>query len=63
MKYSELKRLLKDNGCYHSGEFKGHERWYSPITGKDIPIGRHGKEEVKIGTLNAILKQAGIKKK
>jgi len=63
MRYSELKRLLKANGCYQIGEYKGHEKWYSPMTHKEIPLGRHDREEVRMGTLNSILKQAGIKKK
>jgi len=61
MKYSELKRLLKASGCYHIGEYKGHEKWYSPISKEEFPIGRHSKQEVPKGTLNAIKKQACIK--
>lgn len=60
MKYSELKKILKSNGCRidHSGG--RHEIWYSPITGKTFPVGRHQSEDVAKGTLKAILKQAGI---
>jgi len=61
MKYSELKRLLKQYGCYKYGEGGSHEIWFSPITNKKFPVGRHNSDDVPIGTLNAILKQAGIK--
>ncbi|WP_367882670.1 hypothetical protein [Selenomonas flueggei] len=33
----------------------------SPITGKQFPVGRHRKEEVPNGTLQNILKCAGLK--
>ena len=63
MKYSELKRLLKQNGCYKVGENGPHEKWFSPISNKTFPVGRHDGNEVPIGTLNAIVKQAGLKYK
>jgi len=61
MKYSELKRLLKHNGCYKIDEGSSHERWYSPITDNKFVVGRHDNQDVRKGTYNAILKQAGIK--
>lgn len=61
MNASELKRLLKRYGCYFVKEQTGHEEWYSPITGKVFSIWRH-KKEIPTGTLNAILKQSGVKR-
>lgn len=61
MKVSELKKLLKQHGCYHDGEFERHERWYSEKTGNFFPIPRHGSKEIASGTLNRILKDAGLK--
>ena len=60
MRYSELKKLLKKQGCYILREGSNHEQWYSPITGNTFSIGRHKTEEVKSGTLKSILKAAGI---
>lgn len=60
MRYSELKKLLKKNGCRLEREGSNHEMWYSTITGKRFTIGRHKTEEVKPGTLKNILKDAGI---
>jgi len=60
MKFSELKKILKNNGCYFTDGSK-HELWYSPITNKYFTVGRHNTEDVKKGTLSGILKQAGIK--
>lgn len=61
MKYSELERKLKDAGCKVDHEGKRHTMWYSPITGERFPVGRHKNEDVKPGTLKAILKAAGLK--
>ena len=61
MKVSELKRLLLKNHCKCIGQYNGHEKWYSPITGKTFPIPRHDAKEIPTGTLNKILKDAGLK--
>lgn len=60
MTYGELKRLLKKIGCSVLREGGNHEIWYSPITGKQFPVGRHTVEEVPRGTLNSIKKAAGL---
>ena len=61
MKYSELKKLLTKHGCYKDGEGSNHERWFSPITNKVFRVGRHDTQDAKKGTLNKILKDAGLK--
>ena len=63
MKYSELKRRLKDSGCCKTREGTNHEIWFSPITNDSFPVGRHDGEEVKAGTLQNILKKSGLKLK
>lgn len=60
MKYSELKKLLKKNGCYLVREGANHEQWYSPKTGKTFSIGRHSTQEVASGTLKNIKRDAGL---
>ena len=60
MKYSELKKMLKKNGCRFEADGKRHEIWYSPITGNYFPVGRHNSQDVAPGTYKAIMKQAGI---
>jgi len=62
MKYTELEKKLKKAGCYYTGEqASGHPLWYSPITNVDFRISNHHSEEVPPGTLNSILKAAGLK--
>jgi predicted RNA binding protein YcfA (HicA-like mRNA interferase family) len=62
MTFSELVRLLTQNGFKLVKE-KGSVRYY----GKDgfeklIRIDYHGSKEIPTGTCNAILKAAGLKK-
>ena len=61
MKHSELKKLLKQNGCNKQSEGTRHKNWYSPKTNKIFQVGRHDTQDVKKGTLSKILKDAGIK--
>jgi predicted RNA binding protein YcfA (HicA-like mRNA interferase family) len=62
MKFSELTRILEDNG-FAIIRKKGSIRYY----GKDgwdrlVRVDYHGPKEVPTGTCHAILKAAGIKK-
>ena len=61
MKHSELKKFLRQNGCYKQSEGTRHENWYSPKTNKIFQVGRHDTQDVKKGTLSKILKDAGLK--
>ena len=62
MKYNELEKKVKKNGCYNTGEQQaGHPLWYCPKTDMYFQMSNHGKEEVAKGTLNAILRAAGLK--
>lgn len=61
MKTSELKKLLRKGGCYQIKEGGNHETWYSPKTKKMFSVGRHNHQEVKTGTAEKILKDAGLK--
>lgn len=62
MKYSELAKKLSKIGCYDTGEVAGgHPLWYSPKTGATFQMSHHSKKEVASGTLNKIMKIAGLK--
>ena len=61
MKFSELTRLLEENGFKILKE-KGSIRYYGkPDWDKLIRVDYHGSKEVPTGTCYAILKAAGIK--
>lgn len=57
----EVKRLLREAGCYPVRQGKGdHEIWFSPITGRKFVVDSKIKSR---HTANAVLKQAGLPKK
>jgi phage/plasmid primase-like uncharacterized protein len=47
MKFSELKKMLNQNGCNKLSEGSRHENWFSPITGQIFQVGRHTTQDVK----------------
>ncbi|NLM14295.1 MAG: type II toxin-antitoxin system HicA family toxin [Clostridiaceae bacterium] len=62
MKVSELiKKLKASKKCYLVEHGARHDMWHSDITGKDFPVPRHQSQEIKTGTLERILKDAGLK--
>ena len=60
MKFSELYRLLEDNGWVKK-KGKKHTKYVHPDFSKPIPVGRHPSKEVPTGTLETIMKEAGLK--
>jgi len=60
VKYSELERELVKAGCLVTREGANHSLWYSEKTGKTFPVSRHKTQEVPIGTLKSIKRDAGL---
>lgn len=60
MRVSELTKKLTHSGVVLKREGGRHDLYYSPITQKTFPVSRHKTEEIPQGTLEAILRQAGI---
>jgi predicted RNA binding protein YcfA (HicA-like mRNA interferase family) len=62
LKFSELVRLLQNNG-FHVVKEKGSIRYYGkPGWHRLVRLDYHGTKEIPTGTCHAILKAAGIKK-
>jgi predicted RNA binding protein YcfA (HicA-like mRNA interferase family) len=62
VKFSELIRLLEENG-FQIIKQKGSVRYYGkPGHDKPMRVDYHGSREKPTGTCNAILKAAGLKK-
>ena len=61
MKTSELIKILKAAGCYLVRHGHNHDMWFSPVTRKKFTVARHPGQDVPIGTVESILKEAGIK--
>jgi predicted RNA binding protein YcfA (HicA-like mRNA interferase family) len=61
MKFSELQRKLEKANWYIDRTKKHHIYVNDDKPGIEIPVGKHKSEEVPTGTLNKILKLAGLK--
>lgn len=61
MKYSELLRILKQNGWYELRQTGSHMIMKHPDKENTVILPNHGSHEVKKGLLQAIIKQTGIK--
>ena len=61
MKNSELKKLLRREGCRLLRQGRSHEIWIDPKSGETFIVPRHNSQEIPTGTVEAILKKAGIK--
>jgi len=62
MKFSEFYKLLEEHGWSKAGGSK-HEHYEHPDFDYFIPVGRHPSKEVPTGTLDRMMKRAGIKKR
>lgn len=60
MKFSEFYRLLEANG-WTIVEGKKHRKYVHPDFDYFIPVGRHPSKEIPKGTLEKMMKDAGLK--
>lgn len=60
-KVNEVLKLLVDDGWYLHKHGKRHDLYRHPTKKGQIPVPRHGSKEMAKGTLNSILKAAGLK--
>lgn len=61
MKYSEFYKLIESAGrTIKKG--KKHYKYVHPDFDCFIPVGRHQSQEIPDGTLDSMLKKAGLKK-
>lgn len=56
MKQCQLTKRLKAAGCSLVRHGGGHDIWYSPITGLQRAVPRHGSKEVPKGLLKSLEK-------
>ena len=60
MTVGELKKYLKKNGCKLYRQGTRHEIWINE-NGDQFAVPRHNSQELKTGTKEKILKEAGLK--
>ncbi len=61
MKSSEFYKLIESAG-WTIKKGKGHYKYVHPDFDYFIPVGRHKTQEVPKGTLDSMMKKAGLKK-
>jgi predicted RNA binding protein YcfA (HicA-like mRNA interferase family) len=57
----QIIRLLKSDGWIAKIQTGSHKQFVHPTKPGKITVAFHGKKEIPPGTLNRILKQAGLK--
>lgn len=62
MTFKDLEKILKKDGWYYYDTVGSHMQYKHKIKPGKITIPKH-KGDIKKGTLNSILKQAGLKDK
>lgn len=62
MKYSEFYKLIEAAG-WTIKKGKKHYKYVHPDFDYFIPVGRHSAKEIPIGTLDSMMKKAGLKEK
>lgn len=62
MKVSEVLRLLHDEGWHRVSTRGNHRQYKHPTKPGRVTVSGKGGDDLAPGTLNSILKQAGLKK-
>ena len=61
MKVREVIRLIEADGWFHVVTHGSHRQFKHPLKPGRVTIAGHEGHDIAIGTLNSILKQAGLK--
>ena len=62
MKVREILRLLKDDGWYEVATEGSHRQFKHPTKKGRVTLPGKPGDDLPIGTLNSVLRQAGLKK-
>ena len=61
MKIRDLLRMLEDDGWFQVAQRGSHRQFKHPVKSGRVTLPGHPADEMDKGTLNSILKQAGLK--
>jgi predicted RNA binding protein YcfA (HicA-like mRNA interferase family) len=61
MKYREFTRKMRGDGWQLKEQEGSHQQWIHPVKPGKVTIAGHPNDEIPVGTLKAMLKQAGLK--
>ena len=62
MKVGEVLRILNDNGWFLVATHGSHRQFKHPVKSGRVTVAGKPSDDLAPGTLNSILKQAGLKK-
>ena len=62
MKIDQILRLLRDDGWYLVGTRGSHRQYKHPTKQGRVTVSGKARDDLAPGTLNSILKQAGLKR-
>ncbi|MEI8262371.1 MAG: addiction module toxin, HicA family [Actinobacteria bacterium] len=62
MKVRELKKTVEEDGWYLSRQRGSHRQFHHPIKSGCVTIPGHLSDDVPMGTLLSIMRQAGLKR-
>jgi len=61
MKIRDIIRMIEKEGWYLERQRGSHRQYKHPVKGGVVTVAGHRNDDLGPGTLNSILKQAGIK--
>ena len=61
MKAKEVIRMIQNDGWMFERQAGSHKIFKHPTKKGIVVVPEHGKEDIKMGTFNSILKQAALK--
>jgi predicted RNA binding protein YcfA (HicA-like mRNA interferase family) len=61
MKYREFTRWILDEGWRLKSQEGSHQKWEHPTKPGKVTVAGHPNDEIPIGTLKAMLRQAGLR--
>ncbi|NTV80472.1 MAG: type II toxin-antitoxin system HicA family toxin [Candidatus Aminicenantes bacterium] len=63
MKIRDIIDLLREDGWYQVAQRGSHRQFKHPVKRGRVTIAGHMKDDLAPGTLNSVLRQAGLKEK
>ncbi|HEX4030926.1 MAG TPA: type II toxin-antitoxin system HicA family toxin [Terracidiphilus sp.] len=61
MKYRDFTKMISKDGWQVKNQEGSHQQWVHPTKPGKVTIAGHPSDDIPPGTLNAMLKQAGLK--
>lgn len=63
MKIRDIMKMIEKDGWYLKEQTGSHRQYKHPVKPGRVTIAGHPGDDIAAGTLNSVLKQAGLKKR